>query len=122
MSMILTWIPPEIDMGSYIGSRHARLFDAGLNEMHFDQFAKLFVQSLQTVDGISQADVDEASEVLTSLRPIFANGAAAARERKEAKEVEEKKKGQLIRYGMPAAAVTALVVVALASVAMKKKK
>lgn len=120
MSMILTWIPPEIDMSSYIGSRHARLFDEGLCEVHFDRFAKLFVESLRTVDGIATADVDEAANVLTSLRPIFVDGATAARERRETREAIQQRRDKLMRYGIPA--VAAVAVIALASIVTIKKK
>ena len=83
MSMILTWIPPEIDLNDYIGSRHQRLFDAGLTEEHFDRFTKLFVRSLQAVDCVGKEENEEAANVLKSLRPIFEEGAAKARGQRE---------------------------------------
>ena len=121
MSMILTWIPPEIDLNDYIGSRHQRLFDAGLTAEHFDRFTKLFVRSLQAVDCVGKAENEEAANVLKSLRPIFEEGAAKARERKEMKEQRQERQKLFGRYAL-VSAVGVASVVALTLVVGKKRK
>lgn len=104
MSMVLTWIPPEIDLKDYIASRHERLFDAGLTAEHFDRFTMLFVRSLQAVDCVGKAENEEAAKILRSLRPIFEEGAAKARERKAMKELKEERLKLLGRYALVGAA------------------
>jgi truncated hemoglobin YjbI len=121
MSMILTWIPPEIDLNDYIGSRHQRLFDAGLTEEHFDRFATLFARSLQAVDCVGKAENEEAANILRSLRPIFKEGAAEARKRREMKALDKERRERFERYALPVVvAVATIVVVTL--VAGKKRK
>ena len=120
MSMILTWIPPELDLNDYIGSRHERLFDTGLTEEHFDQFTKLFVRSLQAVDCAGKAENEEAANVLKSLRPIFEEGAAKARERKAEKELRQERQKLLGRYALVGAAGVASVVVLTLVVGKKR--
>ena len=120
MSMILTWIPPEIDLNDYIGSRHERLFDAGLTAEHFDRFTKLFIRSLRAVDCVGKAENEEAANVLKSLRPLFEEGAAKARERKAMKELKKERRQMVGRYALPA--VIAVAVVVVANFALSKKR
>ena len=120
MSLILTWIPPEIDLNDYIGSRHERLFDAGLTEEHFDRFAKLFVRSLQAVDCVGKAENEEAANILRSLRPIFEEGAAKARERRAVKELQQERRASLERYALLGVACVASVVAVNLTIQRKK--
>ena len=118
--MILTWIPPEIDLNDYIGSRHEHLFDAGLTEEHFDRFAKLFVRSLQAVDCVGKAENEEAANILRSLRPIFEEGAAKARERRAVKELQQERRASLGRYALLGVACVASVVAVNLTIQRKK--
>ena len=101
------------DLNDYLGSRHERLFDAGLTATHFDRFVKLFARSLQAVDCVGRAENEEATAKLRSLRPIFEEGAARARARTEARVMDQERRERLGRYAWPVVVIAVAVASAL---------
>jgi hemoglobin len=87
LTLVLTEIPKDLDMGRILSGTHARLFDMGLNETHFDSVAGHLVASLKNLE-VQDKMINEVVAVLAPLRPVFENGA---------------KKTLLARIGGPAA-------------------
>lgn len=88
MKVAFTKIPDDFDVGAFLSEKHAKLFERGLSELHFDAVATHFVATLESL-GVEQNLINEAVSVIAPLRPIFEKGAADAKAR--AKEAEEKK-------------------------------
>ena len=53
--------------------KHERLFERGLNESHFDRFVAYLVDSIRSL-GVHRELVNEAAEMLSPLRHVFAEG------------------------------------------------
>eukprot|EP00540_Astrosyne_radiata_P012034 CAMPEP_0116844558 /NCGR_PEP_ID=MMETSP0418-20121206/12763_1 /TAXON_ID=1158023 /ORGANISM="Astrosyne radiata, Strain 13vi08-1A" /LENGTH=220 /DNA_ID=CAMNT_0004475541 /DNA_START=73 /DNA_END=735 /DNA_ORIENTATION=+ len=81
MLMAFTHIPKSVDVHTLIVTKHSRLFDMGLSEVHFDIFAEHFTATLQELN-IDEALIDEALVTVVPLRPCFEEGAKIAREKK----------------------------------------
>lgn len=66
-------VPADMDVGSYMKTKHYRLFAMGLDETHFDKVATHFVETLQHL-GVAQSLIDEAVGHIAPLRAIFEKG------------------------------------------------
>ena len=64
-------------MAALIREKHAKLFDQGLNERHFDKVAAHFVATLKYL-GNQEDLINEAAGVILPLRPVFHQGALDA--------------------------------------------
>ena len=77
LGLAFTKIPENVDVADRLTKAHARLFDGGLNETHFDLVAKHLVETLESL-GISKDLIDEVLEVVAPLRVIFAKNPTAS--------------------------------------------
>ncbi|CAB9530862.1 Group 1 truncated hemoglobin [Seminavis robusta] len=85
MSIAFTAVPRTFDVSSLLLTRHRSLFDAGLDESHFDIVAKHFTDTLEEMN-VDAELIKEALDVVTPLRNIFQEGARQAKKRKETAE------------------------------------
>ena len=90
MSTAFTKIPEDMDVAGLISTKHARLFEMGLNERHFDIVAGHFVGTLQSLN-VDPALIDEAAGVILPLRPVFVDCASKVKARKMVKAPKMKK-------------------------------
>lgn len=74
MKIAFTEIPASLDVSALLLEKHQRLFEAGLNEHHFDLVAGHFVGACQQLD-VPQELIDEAVSVIGPLRGVFEQGA-----------------------------------------------
>lgn len=74
MKVAFTAIPEGLDVPAMLTEKHLALFEAGLNEKHFDVVAGHFVASCQHLE-VPQELIDEAVSVIGPLRKVFADGA-----------------------------------------------
>lgn len=81
MSTAFTKIPEGMNIAGIIKEKHARLFEMGLSEYHFDLVASHFVATLQYLK-VEPSVIDEAAGVILPLRPTFVECAAEVRTRK----------------------------------------
>ena len=91
MSIAFTAVPKTFDVRALLLTRHKALYDAGLNETHFDIVAKHFTDTLEEMK-VNPELVKEALEVVMPLREIFKEGARLAKERKEQQEFRSRMK------------------------------
>lgn len=84
MSIAFTEVPDDMDIAALIHTKHQKLFDEGLSEVHFDIVAGHFVATLNHL-GVKQPEVDEAVGVIAPLRLIFEREAIEAQQRKQKK-------------------------------------
>jgi hypothetical protein len=82
MSIAFTEVPENFDVGHLILNRHQSLFDRGLDETYFDVVMEHFTATLKEMN-VDPGVIKEAIDVISPLRPLFAQGAAEARERKK---------------------------------------
>ena len=83
MSIAFTAVPTSFDIGALLLTRHQKLYDAGLNESHFDMVAKHFTDTLEEMN-VEPELVQEALAVVAPLRVLFEEGARQAKERRDA--------------------------------------
>jgi hemoglobin len=70
-------VPDGLDVSGLMLSKHRRLFEAGLNEMHFDRVAAHLVATLADLN-VPEALIDEAVGIVGPLRAVFEQGALEA--------------------------------------------
>mmetsp|Transcript_6989 Transcript_6989/g.11603 ORF Transcript_6989/g.11603 Transcript_6989/m.11603 type:complete len:260 (-) Transcript_6989:383-1162(-) len=73
LTLVFTEIPKDLDLALVMQGTHARLFDMGLNERHFDTFVGHLVATLKDMQ-IKKKFVDEVVAVMAPFRPIFECG------------------------------------------------
>jgi len=78
LEIAFTKIPDDLDVAGMMHDKHARLFDQGLNESHFDSVAGHFVATLEHLQ-VPQEHIDSAVAIVVPLRPIFVQGAINAK-------------------------------------------
>lgn len=78
LKLALTKIPSTIDVPKLLLDKHARLFDMGLDETHFDVVAGHLVDTLKSL-GVSDELVGEVVGIVGPLRGVFAEGAKIAK-------------------------------------------
>jgi hypothetical protein len=105
MSIAFTEVPENFDVRHLILNRHESLFDRGLDETYFDVVMEHFTATLKEMN-VDPSVISEAVGVISPLRPIFAQGAAEAKERKR----------QLFRKDVVTETTVLVVVVALFTV------
>ena len=72
--MAFTRIPASIDVSTVLIKKHARMFDQGLNESHFDAAIGHLVDALEYL-GIPEEMIADAKDTVGPLRAVFAEGA-----------------------------------------------
>jgi hemoglobin len=73
-------VPDNLDVSGLMLSKHRRLFEAGLNEVHFDRVASHLVATLADLN-VPEALIDEAVGIVGPLRAVFEQGALEAQTR-----------------------------------------
>jgi hemoglobin len=73
-------VPDGLDVAGLMLSKHAQLFEAGLNEGHFDRVASHLVATLVDLS-VPEALIDEAVGIVGPLRAVFEQGAIEAQAR-----------------------------------------
>jgi hemoglobin len=101
MSIAFTEIPKGLNVAKLISDKHARLFDMGLCEKHFDIVAGHFVGTLESL-GVTKDLIDEAVGVIAPLRPCFIEGAKLAADKKD--RLSYNRKMQYLSMGIAAIA------------------
>jgi hypothetical protein len=77
LKIAFTKIPSTYDVPKIMLDKHQKLFEIGLNEIHFDIVAGHLVDMLLLSLGVTQDCVDEAvSTIVGCLRSVFEKGAA----------------------------------------------
>ncbi|GAX15632.1 hypothetical protein FisN_3Hh104 [Fistulifera solaris] len=82
MSIAFTTMPKDLDVEHLVLNKHAKLFEMGLNESHFDLMMKHLRSTFEELD-IDKALIQEAVQVLTPMRSLFEQGGKAANLREE---------------------------------------
>ena len=70
MEIAFTGIPPDMDVAAYLGEKHERLFEKGLNAQHFDLVAGHLVATLQHLH-VKQDVIDDVVATIGPLRVVF---------------------------------------------------
>ena len=65
LSFVMTDFPPDFDVHDLITRRHARFFERGLNEKHYDLMIYYLVQVLREC----RVKADVVSDVVASVKP-----------------------------------------------------
>eukprot|EP00286_Rhodomonas_abbreviata_P016051 CAMPEP_0181320644 /NCGR_PEP_ID=MMETSP1101-20121128/18239_1 /TAXON_ID=46948 /ORGANISM="Rhodomonas abbreviata, Strain Caron Lab Isolate" /LENGTH=193 /DNA_ID=CAMNT_0023428373 /DNA_START=45 /DNA_END=626 /DNA_ORIENTATION=- len=78
MRIAFTGIPEDLDVANLMLTKHARLFEMGLNGDSFDATAGHLVGSLQDLD-VPEDLIGEVVAIVGPLRAVFEQGAAAAK-------------------------------------------
>lgn len=95
LEIAFTGIPGDMDVKRLIAVKHARLFEKGLNESHFDLVAGHLVGTLTHL-GVAQKEIDDVVAIVGPLRSVFKDNAGLT-------ESEVKKELLLDRLGGGAA-------------------
>ena len=82
MGIAFTAVPESFDVRHLILKRHQALFDRGLDETYFDVVMEHFTATLTEMN-VDPGVIFDAVDVISTLRPIFVEGAAEAAERKK---------------------------------------
>lgn len=78
MSIAFSGIPKDMDVAGLMLTKHAALFEKGLDETHFDLVAGHLVGSLQHLE-VPQNLIDDAVSIVGPLRGVFEEGAQKAK-------------------------------------------
>jgi hemoglobin len=78
LTIAFTEIPEGVDMSHIIATKHASLFQDGLNETHFDKVAGHLMETLDDLQ-VRKDYIDEVIAIIAPLRAVFEEGARAAR-------------------------------------------
>ncbi len=95
MSIAFTAVPKTFDVTTLLLTRHKALYDAGLNESHFDIVTKHFTDTLEEMN-VDEEFIQEALDGVMPIKEIFREGARLAKERKETKEFRGRLKKLLL--------------------------
>jgi truncated hemoglobin YjbI len=77
LTIAFTEIPEGVDVPQIIATKHAALFQDGLNETHFDKVAGHLVETLNELQ-VRKDYIDEVVAIVAPLRDVFAQGAKTA--------------------------------------------
>lgn len=85
VSIAFTATPASYNVTDFVLTRHKKLFDAGLNETHYDIVLEHFDDTFKALN-VDPAVIAQAKAVVIPLREAFAAGAAEAKMRAQAAE------------------------------------
>lgn len=81
MSIAFAKVPAELDVQKLVLDKHKRLFDMGLDVLHFDIMMDHLKKTFLELN-VDQDLIDHAESVLAPMRGVFEQGASRARQRR----------------------------------------